>query len=78
MTGGSSISRRGLAEAIAGFGPPHRSAAAVEVFQMDSATPATERTLAFHLSSRTSFSDYSVRAAEDDAGERWWSMSAGR
>jgi len=64
-----------VAEAIAGFGPAPLGRPLTEVFQMDSATPATERTLAFHLSSRTSFSDYSVRAAEDDAGERWWSMS---
>lgn len=64
-----------VADAIAGFGPAPLGRALTEVFHMDSATPATERTLAFHLSSRTSFSDYSVRAAQDDAGERWWSMS---
>ena len=48
-----------------------------DVFRMDSAAPGTERTLAFHLSSRTSFSDYTVCAAGDDAGEpeRWWSIS---
>ncbi|GAA0668248.1 diguanylate cyclase (GGDEF)-like protein [Sphingomonas insulae] len=56
-----------------------------DVFRMDSAAPGTERTLAFHLSSRTSFSDYTVCAAgavdgaEEmdgaDETERWWSIS---
>ena len=46
-----------------------------DVFRMDSATPGTERTLAFHISSRTSFSDYSVCATDDDTAERWWSIS---
>ncbi len=32
-----------------------------------------ERTLGFHLSSRTSFSDLSIRVAVDE--ERWWSVS---
>ncbi|WP_254603239.1 EAL domain-containing protein [Sphingomonas bacterium] len=50
-----------------------------DLFRMDSTTPGTERTLAFHLSSRTSFSEYSVCAARTgmDGSEsgRWWSMS---
>ncbi len=51
-----------------------------ELFRIDSDAPATERTLAFHLSSRTSFSDYSVVAAEGGAaqntgGGRCWSIS---
>ncbi|WP_375382775.1 EAL domain-containing protein [uncultured Sphingomonas sp.] len=51
-----------------------------ELFRIDSDAPATERTLAFHLSSRTSFSDYSVLAAEEEAtgdptGGRCWSIS---
>jgi diguanylate cyclase (GGDEF)-like protein len=46
-----------------------------DVFRMDRATPGTERTLGFHLSSRTSFSEYSVCAAHDPAAERWWSIS---
>jgi diguanylate cyclase (GGDEF)-like protein len=50
-----------------------------DVFCMDSAAPGTERTLAFHLSSRTSFSDYTVRAADGAAAnaesDRWWSIS---
>ncbi len=45
-----------------------------DLFQMDSDTPATERTLAFHVSSRTSFSDYSVCAATPGS-DRWWSIS---
>ncbi len=50
-----------------------------DVFRMDSAAPGTERTLAFHLSSRTSFSDYTVCAAgrriENAETDRWWSIS---
>ena len=50
-----------------------------DIFRMDSAAPGTERTLAFHLSSRTSFSDYTVCAAgdgaTDDESNRWWSIS---
>ncbi|WP_242186778.1 EAL domain-containing protein [Sphingomonas sp. CARO-RG-8B-R24-01] len=45
------------------------------LFRMDSALPETERTLAFHLSSRTAFSNYSVRPASRAKLERWWSMS---
>jgi diguanylate cyclase (GGDEF)-like protein len=46
-----------------------------DVFQMDGATPGTERTLAFHLSSRTSFHDYPVCAAGAVSADRWWSIS---
>jgi diguanylate cyclase (GGDEF)-like protein len=45
------------------------------LFRIDSASPETERTLAFHLSSRTGFSNYSVRAASAGKRERWWSIS---
>jgi diguanylate cyclase (GGDEF)-like protein len=45
------------------------------VFRIDSALVDTERTLTFHLSSRTSFADYSVRPAHEGAPERWWSIS---
>ena len=45
-----------------------------DLFQMDGETPGTERTLAFHLSSRTSFTDYPVRAAGVQT-DRWWSIS---
>jgi len=51
----------------------------VDTFRMDSAAPGTERTLAFHISSRTAFADYTVCAADDGdaSGEttRWWSIS---
>ena len=45
------------------------------LFRMDSASPETERTLAFHLSSRTAFTNYSVRPASAAKLERWWSIS---
>jgi len=44
------------------------------LFQIDSDSPDTERTLGFHLSSRTSFSEYSVRPVSGDES-RWWSIS---
>ena len=64
--------------AAAGIAPVGRML--TDTFQMDGETPGTERTLAFHLSSRTSFNDYSVRAAgalpkNRDRAERWWSIS---
>ncbi|MGY4397733.1 diguanylate cyclase (GGDEF)-like protein [Sphingomonas sp. UYAg733] len=46
----------------------------IHVFKVDSLSPESERTLGFHLSSRTSFSGYSVRAAAGET-ERWWSIS---
>ena len=46
-----------------------------KLFRMDSASPETERTLAFHLASRTAFSNYSVRPANDTTLDRWWSIS---
>ena len=45
-----------------------------DLFQMDGETPGTERTIAFHLSSRTSFTDYPVRAS-GSLTDRWWSIS---
>ena len=45
------------------------------LFRMDSASPETERTLAFHLASRTAFSNYSVRPASVAKLDRWWSIS---
>ena len=47
----------------------------VDTLRVDSELADTERTLSFHFSSRTSFSDYSVRAATDDPTDRWWSIS---
>ncbi len=35
----------------------------------------SERTLAFHLATRSSFQDLTVRAATAEADERWWSIS---
>ncbi|WP_426258983.1 EAL domain-containing protein [Sphingomonas sp. DC1200-2] len=46
-----------------------------KLFRMDSASPETERTLAFHLASRTAFSNYSVRPASEATIDRWWSIS---
>jgi diguanylate cyclase (GGDEF)-like protein len=46
-----------------------------QVFRMDNTAPGTERTLSFHVSSRTSFTDYSVRAVTERLSDRWWSIS---
>ena len=45
-----------------------------DIFQIDSDSPDTERTLVFHMSSRTSFAEYSIRLASGDE-DRWWSIS---
>ena len=45
-----------------------------DLFEIDSEAADTERTLTFHLSSRTSFSQYSVKAV-GGAKDRWWSIS---
>ena len=47
----------------------------VNIFRVDSQMADTERTLTFHLSARTSFSDYSVRPAFPTESDRWWSIS---
>jgi diguanylate cyclase (GGDEF)-like protein len=44
------------------------------LFQLDGDRLDTERTLGFHLSSRTSFAEYTVKPATA-ASERWWSIS---
>jgi len=76
-----------VATEIAEHDPPPHGRLLTEIFRMDGAGTGagggggagagagTERTLAFHLSSRISFSDYPVCAAGDAAGRRWWSMS---
>jgi len=50
-----------------------------DIFQIDSDSPDTERTLVFHMSSRTSFAEYSIRLAPTETGggdeDRWWSIS---
>ncbi|WP_256326070.1 bifunctional diguanylate cyclase/phosphodiesterase [Sphingomonas sp. NFR15] len=45
------------------------------LFRVDTNATETERTIAFHLASRTAFSNYSVRPAVPGKLERWWSMS---
>jgi diguanylate cyclase (GGDEF)-like protein/PAS domain S-box-containing protein len=45
-----------------------------EIFDIDSAPADTERSLTFHLSSRTSFAEYSVQAV-GGTKDRWWSIS---
>ncbi|WP_375397955.1 putative bifunctional diguanylate cyclase/phosphodiesterase [uncultured Sphingomonas sp.] len=57
------------------IGADPNAARLTDIFRMDAGTPDTERTLGFHLSSRTSFSDYAVRPIAEDDGERWWSIS---
>ncbi|THD37861.1 MAG: EAL domain-containing protein [Sphingomonas sp.] len=47
----------------------------IETFRVDAESGDTERTLNFHLSTRTSFSDYSVCPATGDECDRWWSIS---
>ena len=64
-----------VAAEIAQYGTDPIDRPLAELFRMDATAPGTERTLAFHLSSRTSFSDYAVCAAGDRVGARWWSIS---
>ena len=64
-----------VAAEIAAYGTDPIGRPLTDIFRMDATSPGTERTLAFHLSSRTSFSDYSVCAAGDRVGARWWSIS---
>ena len=45
------------------------------MFQLDSQESESERTLNFHLSTRSSFSDLDVLAATDEAEDRWWSVT---
>jgi diguanylate cyclase (GGDEF)-like protein len=47
----------------------------IDTFRIDAGSGDTERTLNFHLSTRTSFSDYSVCPATSDDSDRWWSIS---
>ena len=55
---------------------PAIGAALTGLFRMDSASSETERTLAFHLSARTAFGNYSVRPARlATTNDRWWSIS---
>jgi diguanylate cyclase (GGDEF)-like protein/PAS domain S-box-containing protein len=46
------------------------------IFRLDSGEDKeSERTLRFHLSTRSSFADLSVLAATDEDEERWWSIT---
>ena len=64
-----------VADAVTGANGHPIGRALTSVFKLDTADPGTERTLTFHLSSRTSFSDYSVRAVDTVIVNRWWSIS---
>ncbi|MDB5677994.1 bifunctional diguanylate cyclase/phosphodiesterase [Sphingomonas bacterium] len=47
----------------------------IDTFRVDAESGDTERTLNFHLSTRTSFTDYSVCPATDEESDHWWSIS---
>ena len=68
-----------VAAELAGLGLEAMGARLVDVLRVDSDLADTERTLLFHFSSRTSFTDFSVCAATEGApsaaGDRWWSIS---
>ena len=46
-----------------------------ELFTLDDQTGEGERTLAFHMSTRSSFNELAVRAATKYEDERWWSIN---
>nr|WP_231568360.1 EAL domain-containing protein [Novosphingobium malaysiense] len=45
------------------------------LFSLEANAQESERTLPFHLSTRSSFQELSVRAATGEKDERWWSIS---
>lgn len=45
------------------------------LFMLEAAGQQGERTLVFHLNTRSSFQDLGVRAATGEKDERWWSIS---
>jgi len=45
------------------------------MFMLEAAGQEGERTLVFHLNTRSSFQDLGVRAATGEKDERWWSIS---
>ena len=45
------------------------------MFAIDSDEHASERTLNFHLSTRSSFTELELRAATQENDERWWSVT---
>jgi diguanylate cyclase (GGDEF)-like protein len=64
-----------VAAELTAMGKPPLGERLVDVLRVDSGLSDTERTLLFHFSSRTSFSDYSVRVATEQPTDRWWSIS---
>jgi diguanylate cyclase (GGDEF)-like protein len=64
-----------IARAITARGEQPIGERLTQLFRMDSDGGDRERTLSFHLSSRTSFSDYSVQLAGNASEERWFSIS---
>jgi diguanylate cyclase (GGDEF)-like protein/PAS domain S-box-containing protein len=46
-----------------------------EIFVLENQEQESERTLVFHLSTRSSFQELPVRAATNEAEERWWSIT---
>ncbi|WP_294239824.1 EAL domain-containing protein [uncultured Sphingomonas sp.] len=68
---------RKVADDLATLGIASQGRMLTELFRMDSAEPGSERTLSFHMASRTSFSDYTVCAIGGGpaVADRWWSIS---
>ena len=64
-----------VAEALSEPNLPAIGRPLTALLQMDGAAPGTERTLGFHMSSRTGFSDYTVRPVKLATIDRWWSIS---
>ena len=64
-----------VAEALTSDGVSPVGRPLTALFRMDKSTGASERTLSFHLTSRTSFSDYAACAASERIPDRWWSIS---
>ncbi len=64
-----------VAAAVTDMNGPPVGRMLTAIFQMDSVSPGTERTLGFHLSSRTGFADYPVRPASLGTIDSWWSIS---
>ncbi len=66
-----------VADDLVGPDGDYHGHALTELFHMDSTAPGSERTLSFHMASRTSFSDYTVCAVAGGpaVADRWWSIS---
>jgi diguanylate cyclase (GGDEF)-like protein len=46
-----------------------------ELFELNNSEQESERTLVFHLSTRSSFQDLQAKAATGERDERWWSIT---